>query len=194
MQLHSPWGLDVPLPNQKPFACRLSDLNCEPSATAASYTASDCFPSIDDSKLAAELIKFQPAFLTNKAIYLMVDTRSSDEVSHWPHFVAWWRSRRQLQGPYLETIELVWIQANHQSGLDRVPYVWAGVFALEMARMMYPRTHIALIDNDCVPLSFFEIDELVQLAEQQPQLDEHLGWEPGWPYWNVIFLLKFTTT
>lgn len=70
----------------------------------------------------------------------------------------------------------MWAQANHDSGLDLVPYVWAGVFALEMARMMYPHTHIALIDNDSAPLSLFEIGELVLLAAQQPALGQYLGW------------------
>eukprot|EP00438_Fugacium_kawagutii_P036595 Skav220264 [mRNA] locus=scaffold1307:5692:6600:- [translate_table: standard] len=105
----------------------------------------------------------------------MVDSRAPQDVSHWPAFAPWWHSRRQLQGPSLETVDVVWIQANNSSGLDMIPYVWAGTFVLEMARLMYPHTHIALIDNDSVPLTLFEVEELVRLADTQPSLDGELG-------------------
>ena len=61
------------------------------------------------------------------------------EVDYWPAFARWWSSRRQLVGPQGERTDVLWIQADQQSGLQDVPYYWAGVFVLEAARFLYPR-------------------------------------------------------
>ena len=43
-----------------------------------------------------------------------------------------------------------------RTGFGGVPYYWAGVFVLEVARFMYPQQHFGLVDNDCVPVTLFE--------------------------------------
>eukprot|EP00438_Fugacium_kawagutii_P007885 Skav213960 [mRNA] locus=scaffold1979:333159:334082:+ [translate_table: standard] len=142
---------------------------------ASTYAPSGLKSFVSYRKLATVLMAHSETFIQNKTVYLMVDTRLPGDVGHWPAFAPWWYSRRQLQGPYLETVDVVWIRADEASGLDMVPYVWAGTFVLEMARFMYPHTHKALIDNDSVPLTLFEVDELVKLADTQPSLDAELG-------------------
>ena len=46
-------------------------------------------------------------------------------------------------------------------------HIWAGVFVLLVARFLFPRIHIALIDTDCVPVSLFEVPDLIVLARLQ---------------------------
>ena len=60
-------------------------------------------------------------------------------------------------------------------GLHKVPYYWAGVFVLEAARFLYPAQHFALIDNDCVPITLFEVQDLLQLAHQQHRWVDLIG-------------------
>ena len=100
-------------------------------------------------------------------VYLIVDNRGPEEVEHWLAFAQWWSSRRTLVGPQQEKTDILWIQANHVNGLHVVPYYWAGVFALEAARFLFPKVHFGLIDNDCVPVTLFEVQDLVALAESQ---------------------------
>ena len=38
-----------------------------------------------------------------------------------------------------------------------------------IARWLFPSCHIALIDNDCIPLSLFEITDLLKLSQQLPE-------------------------
>ena len=61
------------------------------------------------------------------------------------------------------------------TGLHKVPYYWAGVFVLEAARFLYPAQHFALIDNDCVPITLFEAQDLLQLAHQQHRWVDLIG-------------------
>ena len=42
---------------------------------------------------------------------------------------------------------------------------WAGTFVLAGMVALYPNIHFALIDNDCLPLTLFEITELWHLAD-----------------------------
>ena len=48
-----------------------------------------------------------------------------------------------------------------------IPYYWAGVFVLEAARFLFPKVHFGLVDNDCVPVTLFEVQDLIALAENQ---------------------------
>lgn len=73
----------------------------------------------------------------------------------------------QLVGPAAETTDVLWIEANLDSGLSSVPYFWAGVYVLETARFLFPTQHFCLVDNDCVPVTLFEVPDLVRLAEGQ---------------------------
>ena len=97
------------------------------------------------------------------------------DVPHWPAFAAWWASRRCLVGPQEETTDILWVCADATTGLHKVPFYWAGVFVLEAARFLYPAQHFALIDNDCVPVTLFEVQDLLQLAHQQHQWVDLLG-------------------
>ena len=68
------------------------------------------------------------------------------------------------------------ICADATTGLHKVPYYWAGVFVLEAARFLYPAQHFALIDNDCVPVTLFEVKDLLQLAHQQRRWADLIGY------------------
>ena len=100
-------------------------------------------------------------------IYLIVDNRAPEEVEHWPAFAQWWAARRALVGPQQERTDVLWVQATHANGLRAVPYYWAGVFVLEAARFLFPQVHFGLVDNDCVPVTLFEVQDLIALAESQ---------------------------
>ena len=91
-------------------------------------------------------------------------------------------------------------------GLRAVPYYWAGVFVLEIARFLYPRQHFGLVDNDCVPVTLFETPELVALATSQMQWTDLVGIAPDDPKhtekvgyatsppkhtWNIMQALSF---
>ena len=70
-------------------------------------------------------------------------------------------------GPQQERTDVLWVQATHANGLRAVPYYWAGVFVLEAARFLFPKVHFGLVDNDCVPVTLFEKQDLIALAENQ---------------------------
>ena len=93
-----------------------------------------------------------------------IDNRQPTNVPHWPPFCAWWTSRRELKGPAEEATDIVWITATDQ--LDTIPYYWTGPLLLSIARWMFPSCHIALIDNDCVPLALFEMQDLLKLSHR----------------------------
>ena len=112
--------------------------------------------------------------MSDHVIYLIVDNRPPAEVPHWPAFAAWWASRRCLVGPQEETTEVLWVCAGATTGLHKIPYCWAGVF-VEAARFLYPAQHFALIDNDCVPVTLFEVQDPLQLAHQQHQWVDLIG-------------------
>ena len=82
--------------------------------------------------------------MNNQMIYLIVDNRMPADVLHWPAFAAWWASRRCLVGPQEETTDILWVCADATTGLHKVPYYWAEVFVLEVARFLYPAQHFAL--------------------------------------------------
>ena len=116
-----------------------------------------------------------------------MDTREPGEVPYWPAFEKWWLSRCRLVGPYNsynEDTDVLWITANLANGLWGVPYYWAGVFVLEVARFLYPQQHFGLVDNDCVPVTLFEVPDLVALATSQMQWTDLVGMAPYDPKHN----------
>ena len=46
---------------------------------------------------------------------------------------------------------------------------------MEAARFLYPKQHFALIDNDCVPVTLFQLQDLIELAHQQLQWVDLIG-------------------
>ena len=62
---------------------------------------------------------------------------------------------------------MVWYHIKNQSGVQYVPHIWAGVFVLLVARFLFPSINIALVDTDCVPVSLFEIEDLILLSKLQ---------------------------
>ena len=50
-------------------------------------------------------------------------------------------------------------------GLDKVHFTWAGSFVLEAMVYLFPDKHIILIDTDCVPTSFFKVEEIVRITQ-----------------------------
>ena len=36
-----------------------------------------------------------------------------------------------------------------------------GFFVLEAARLLFPKVHFGLVDDDCVPVTLFEVQDLV---------------------------------
>ena len=117
--------------------------------------------------LIQAVLHHKDVFDRNNTIYLIVDNRQPTNVPHWPPFCAWWTSRRELKGPAEEATDIVWITATDQ--LDTIPYYWTGPLLLSIARWMFPSCHIALIDNDCVPLALFEMQDLLKLSQQLPE-------------------------
>ena len=86
-------------------------------------------------------------------------------VPHWPPAAAWWTSRVPLTGPYCERTEVICIHIGEDTGLSNVRPTCAGTFVLAGMVALYPNIHFALIDNDCLPLTLFEIAELWNLAD-----------------------------
>ena len=127
------------------------------------------------------LLQFQTRIWGKDMIYLIVDNRDPGDVPHWPAFEKWWLSRCRLVGPHHEHTDVLWITANLANGLRGVPYYWAGVFVLEVARFMYPQQHFGLVDNDCVPVTLFEVPDLVALATNQLQWSDLVGRAPEDP-------------
>ncbi len=83
---------------------------------------------------------------------------------HWPAVAAWWAHRVQLLGPRKEQTELLFVQACPSTGLDKVHPTWAGIFVLAAIVALCPGIHFILLDNDCVPLTLFEVEDLWALA------------------------------
>ena len=130
------------------------------------------------------LLQFQTRIRCKDMIYLIVDNRDPGEVPYWPAFEQWWLSRCRLVGPHHENTDVLWITANLQNGLWRVPYYWAGVFVLEVARFLYPQQHFGLVNNDCVPVTLFEVPDLIALATGQTQWRDLVGMAPDDPKHN----------
>ena len=129
--------------------------------------------------LIQAVLQYKDVFDRNNSIYLIVDNRQPTNVPHWPPFCAWWTSRRELKGPAEEATDVVWITATDQ--LDTIPYYWTGPLLLSISRWMFPSCHIALIDNDCVPLALFEIQDLLNLSQQLPEWHSLLEETPETP-------------
>ena len=68
-----------------------------------------------------------------RTVYLIVDSRLPNQVDYWPAFQPSWTSREQIFGPHKEVTRLVWYHVNAESGVQHVPHIWAGVFALLVA-------------------------------------------------------------
>ena len=169
--LSSPFGLDS--------ACAtlgLSDVRAQPPKKDEGYPTLETEGDLPDTTaIIRTLMSHRDLIMNNQMIYLIVDNRMPADVPHWPAFAAWWASRRCLVGPQEETTDILWVCADATTGLHKVPYYWAGVFVLEVARFLYPAQHFALIDNDCVPVTLFEVQDLLQLAHQQHQWVDLLG-------------------
>ena len=154
--LTTPLGLDAP-----PISTSFGDVRRLGDQALPDYPhTSGIKVDIPLPEICAILLKHRALFERNDTIYLIVDSRAPSNVSHWPAFCAWWSSRRNLVGPYRETTDLCYIIADSNSGLSNIPFYWIGPFVLWMARYLYPRPTICLIDNDCVPTALFEMREL----------------------------------
>ena len=170
--LSSPFGLDSARPT-----LGLTDVRAQPSKKDEGYAAFEKEGELPDTTAIIQtLISHRDLIMNNHMIYLIVDNRTPAAVPYWPAFAAWWASRRCLVGPQDERTDILWICADATTGLHKVPYYWAGVFVLEAARFLYPAQHFALIDNDCVPVTLFEVKDLLQLAHQQHQWADLIGY------------------
>ena len=169
--LCNPLGLDSARP-----ALVLSDVRAQPPKRDEGYDTQEAEGDLPDMTAIIHTLMLHRELITsNHMIYLIVDNRLPAAVPHWPAFAAWWASRRCLVGPQEEATEVLWVCADATTGLHKIPYYWAGVFVLEAARFLYPAQHFALIDNDCVPVTLFEVQDLLQLAHQQHQWVDLIG-------------------
>ena len=169
--LCSPLGLDSARPTLV-----LSDVRAQPSKKDDGYATLEAEGDLPDMTAIIQTLMLHRDFImSNQMIYLIVDNRMPADVPHWPAFAAWWASRRCLVGPQEEATDILWVCADATTGLHKIPYYWAGVFVLEAARFLYPAQHFALIDNDCVPVTLFEVQDLLQLAHQQHQWVDLIG-------------------
>ena len=128
--------------------------------------------SVEWVPLFSHLISLRDQVSICDTVYLIVDNRDMSDleatkmsIPHWPPAAAWWASRVPLVGPYCERTEVVCIRICEETGLSNVHPTWAGTFVLAGMVALYPNIHFALIDNDCLPLTLFEITELWQLAD-----------------------------
>ena len=164
-QLSCPFGLDSACP-----VLKLSDVRAQPPKKDTGYEVQDPEGNLPDmTALVHTLMLHRDRILSNHMIYLIVDNRQPEDVPRWPAFAEWWASRRCLVGPQEEITDILWVCADSTAGLHKIPYYWAGVFVLEAARFLYPAQHFALIDNDCMPVTLFEVQDLLQLAHSQHQ-------------------------
>ena len=131
------------------------------------YPSSDTGGRVLFTQILSQLIDRSQDFLGARTVYLIVDSRLPHSVDYWPAFQPWWASREQLVGPHKEVTRMVWYHINDQSGVQYVPHTWAGVFVLLVARFLFPSINIALVDTDCVPVSLFEVEDLIQLSKLQ---------------------------
>lgn len=166
-QLSSPFGLDASQPK-----VRFGDVRAQPTSQDHGYhtdTGSGKLPNM--TAIIYALLLQHEVISRNQMIYLIVDNCSPSEVPHWPAFSTWWALRRCLVRPQEEATDVLWFCADETTGLGSVPYHWAGVFVLEAARFLYAKQHFALVDNDCAPVTFFEVSDFVELAHRQQWID-----------------------
>lgn len=163
-------GLDVNLGE-----VATADVRSQPIDEDHGYPTSDPSGHVPDMiAVVRHLLHYKDLFLASHMVFLIVDNRTPSEVAR-SAFASWRSSRRKLIGPQEERTEVLWICADRESGLRDVPYYWAGVFVLEAARFLFPRQHFGLIDNDCVPVTMFESQDLVSLATNQHQWVDLVG-------------------
>ena len=129
------------------------------------------FGSVEWELLFSHLISLRDQVVICDTVYLLVDDRDMREleatkqsIPRWPPAAAWWASRVQLIGPYCERTDVVSIHICEDTGLADVHPTGAGAFVLAAMVALYPNIHFVLIDNDCLPLTLFEITELWHLA------------------------------
>ena len=134
---------------------------------SSGYPFSDPGGRVDFTQILSQLVSRRQEFADARTVYLIVDSRLPNQVDYWPAFQPWWTSREQIFGPHKEVTRLVWYHINAESGVQYVPHIWAGVFVLLVARFLFPTIHIALVDTDCVPVSLFEIEDLILLSKLQ---------------------------
>ena len=134
---------------------------------SSGYPFSDPGGRVDFTQILSQLVSRRQEFAGARTVYLIVDSRLPNQVDYWPAFQPWWTSREQIFGPHKEVTRLVWYHINAESGVQHVPHIWAGVFVLLVARFLFPTIHIALVDTDCVPVSLFEIEDLILLSKLQ---------------------------
>ena len=164
-------GLDT---NMGPY--QIADVRSQPTDKDAGYpTAERRGEGPDTAAIMASLLLHRELIESCGMVYVIVDNRAPEEVEHWPAFAQWWKARRSLVGPQHERTDVLWIQATHANGLRAVPYYWAEVFVLEAARFLFPKVHFGLVDNDCVPVTLFEVKDLIALAESQFRWPDFVG-------------------
>ena len=124
--------------------------------------------------LFSHLISLRDQVIVCDTVYILVDNRDLSDlrnaqgiVPHWPPAADWWASRVQLVGPFRERTDVVSIRICEATGLANVHPTWAGTFVLAGMVALYPHIHFALIDNDCLPLTLFEVAELWNLASPE---------------------------
>ena len=125
-------------------------------------------PGPDWRKLFRWLLSQRASFLPYHTVYLVTDNRDlqADEVqttpglAHWPKVAAWWQERIRYVGPYGELTTVVFVHISEDTGLDRVHPTWAGTYVLDACVFLFHAINFALIDNDCVPVTLFEVQEL----------------------------------
>ena len=170
-RLSNPFGLDSAQP-----ALMLSDVRAQPPKQDKGYDTKEAEGDLPDmTAIIHTLMLHRELIMRNQMICLIVDNRQPDAVPHWPAFAAWWASRRCLVGPQEEATDVLWVCADATTGLHKIPYCWAGVFVLEAARFLSPAQHFALIDNDCAPVTVFEVQDLIALAHQHHQWVDLIG-------------------
>lgn len=105
-------------------------------------------------------------------------------LAHWPVVAAWWKERIQYVGPYGERTNVVFVPIAADTGLDKVHPTWAGTYILNACVYLFPSTHLALIDSDCVPVTLFEIEELWHASsypERTVECSRQMGQTPSSP-------------
>lgn len=188
-EVQSSLGLDSGL-----GPCQIADVRSQPIDQDPGYPAAERHgrgPAT--SAIVASLLCHKELIEACNMVYLIVDNRAPEEVVHWPAFAQWWSSRQALIGPHHERTDVVWIQASQSTGRRDVPFYWAGVFVLEVARFLFPTVHLGLVDNDCVPVTLFEVNDLVALARNQFTWSDLVGHQRSFdPEDSKVGMLLFT--
>ena len=159
-------------------SCQIADVRSQPADKDPGYEAAERQGQGPDTAAVIGCLLLRRELIEACGmVYMKVDNRAPEEVGHWPAFAQWWEARRALVGPQQERTDILWVQATHANGLRAIPYYWAGVFVLEAARFLFPKVHFGLIDNDCVPVTLFEVQDLIALAENQFRWPDLIGYK-----------------